>query len=284
MIAVLAAIAAGLGAAAILPTHTIGTATPSPVRHLLDRRSCAPEDRRRLGPMIGACSLAFLGGAATCLTIFGTIAPALLGGAFCAWSPILMKRQRDALRLEVAREAWPRMIDELRVMTASAGRSIPQAILEIGSSAPSELRPAFLRARREWLLTSDLERMLGVLRSELADPTCDAVCETVLVASELGGSDLDRRLMVLAEDRRADSRNRREARARQAGVRFARRFVLLVPLGMAAAGLTVGSGRAAYRTGPGQLAVLIALSITAGCWCWAGAMLRLPTEERVFPA
>jgi hypothetical protein len=53
---------------------------------------------------------------------------------------------------------------------------------------------------------------------------------------------------------------------------------------MAAAGLTVGSGGAAYRTPLGQFAVLIALAVTVGCWCWAGAMLRLPAEERVFPS
>ena len=186
--------------------------------------------------------------------------------------------------MEIAQEAWPRMIEELRVLTSSAGRSIPQSILEIGSSAPPELMGAFLDARREWLLSSDLERMLAALRRGVADPTCDTVCETLLVASELGGSDLDRRLTVLAEDRRVDSRYRREARARQAGVRFARRFVLLVPLGMAVAGLTVGSGAAAYRTPVGQLAVLVALAVTVGCWCWAGSMLRIPIEERVFPS
>jgi tight adherence protein B len=174
------------------------------------------------------------------------------------------------------------MIEELRVLTSSAGRSLPQAMIEIGSSAPPEMRTAFSEARREWLLSSDLERMLHVLRRELADPTCDAVCETVLIASEVGWADLDRRLTVLAEDRRIDSRHRREARSRQAGVRFARRFVLLVPAGMAIAGLTVGSGGSAYRTPTGQIAVLVALLSTIGCWCWAGAMLRMPSEERVF--
>ena len=68
----------------------------------------------------------------------------------------------------------------------------------------------------------------------------------------------------------------------QAGVRFARRFVLLVPLGMAAAGLSVGNGREAYRTPLGQVAVLAALAMVAVCWVWAGRILRLPEEERVF--
>jgi tight adherence protein B len=174
------------------------------------------------------------------------------------------------------------MIEELRVLTSSVGRSIPQALFQVGASGPEELRPAFAAAQREWLLTTDFERSLAALRAHLADPTCDATCETLLVAHELGGTDVDRRLADLAEDRREDARYRKDARARQAGVRFARRFVLLVPLGMAAAGLSVGNGRSAYQTPLGQAAVLAAVAMVAACWIWAGRMMRLPEEERVF--
>lgn len=284
MIPALSAIIAATGMALVLSTALNAREfrpSSTSLQGLLLRASGEVSSRRQI---LIACALAFSGGAAVCFTLFGTIAPTLFGGAFAASMPVAVSRQRRRDQLEIAQEAWPRMIEELRVLTSSAGRSIPQSILEIGSSAPAELQPAFLDARREWLLTSDLERMLGALRRRLADPTCDTVCETLLVAAELGGSDLDRRLTVLAEDRRLDSRNRREARARQSGVRFARRFVLLVPLGMAIAGLTVGSGAAAYRTPIGQLAVLVALAVTVGCWFWAGMMLRIPREERVLPA
>jgi tight adherence protein B len=108
------------------------------------------------------------------------------------------------------------------------------------------------------------------------------VCETLLVAHEVGGTDLDRRLAALAEDRVQDLQGRKDARARQAGVRFARRFVLLVPLGMTLAGLSIGNGRAAYQTPLGQLAVVAGLLMTVACWAWAGRLLRLPEEERVF--
>ena len=283
MMSALAAILAASGTALLLTTGRAFERFGPPQTHLLGVLHRTPLELAQSRQILIACTLAFSGGAAVCFTLFGTIAPAMFGGAFAASMPVAVSRQRRRDRLEIAQEAWPRMIEELRVLTASAGRSIPQSIIEIGSSAPPQLLPAFRDARREWLLTNDLERMLGALRRGIADPTCDTVCETLLVAAELGGSDLDRRLTVLAEDRRLDSRNRREARARQAGVRFARRFVLLVPLGMAVAGLTVGSGGAAYRTALGQVAVLLALAVTVGCWCWAGVMLRVPMEERVFP-
>lgn len=221
-------------------------------------------------------------GAVVALTLFGALIPALVGGLFAASFPVAAYRRRRLARRLVAQESWPRLIEELRILTSSVGRSIPQALFQVGASGPEELRPAFAAAQREWLLTTDFERSLAVLRDQLADPTCDATCETLLIANELGGTDVDRRLADLAEDRRQDARYRKDARADQAGVRFARRFVLLVPLGMAAAGLSVGNGRSAYQTPLGQMAVMTAIALVAACWLWAGRMLRLPEEQRVF--
>jgi tight adherence protein B len=174
------------------------------------------------------------------------------------------------------------MIEEIRIQTVSLGRSIPQALFDVGRRAPVELRPAFDAAHREWLVSTNFDRTLRVLKSRLADPTADAVCETLLIAHELGGADVARRLAALADDRRQDLQNRKDARAKQAGTRFARRFVLIVPLGMALAGLTIGPGRAAYQTPVGQAGVLLALAIIMGCWLWAGRLMRLPEERRIF--
>jgi len=224
----------------------------------------------------------FVLGVVLALALFGALVPAVAGGVFAASFPIAAYRRRRTARRAVAQDSWPRLIEELRILTSSVGRSIPQALFQVGASGPEELRPAFAAAQREWLLTTDFERSLSVLRDQLADPTCDATCETLLIANELGGTDVDRRLADLAEDRRQDARYRKDARANQAGVRFARRFVLLVPLGMAAAGLSVGNGRSAYQTPLGQMAVMTALALVAACWLWAGRMLRLPEEQRVF--
>ena len=160
---------------------------------------------------------------------------------------------------------------------------MPQALFEVGDRAPAELRPAFAAAQREWRISTDFARTLDVLRTHLGDPTADVVCETLLIAHDLGGTDLGPRLLALAEDRRTEVTSRKDARARQAGVRFARRFVLVVPLGMAAAGSLIGTGRHAYTTPTGQALVLVALTLMGGCWWWAGHYLRLPAERRVFP-
>jgi hypothetical protein len=48
--------------------------------------------------------------------------------------------------------------------------------------------------------------------------------------------------------------------------------------------MTIGTGRAAYRTPFGQVAVVVGIAAVAVCWIWAGSLLRLPEEERVFDA
>jgi tight adherence protein B len=225
--------------------------------------------------------VAMAGAAVGCLLFGGMVAAVALGG-FAATVPVAAYRRRRAVRRELAEEAWPAMIDEVRILCGAAGRSIPQALLDVGERGPVELRPAFVAARRTWAITTDFATTVGVLKDHLASPTADAACETLLVAHELGGGDLDRRLAELAEDRRVDVAGRKDARSKQAGVRFARRFVVLVPLGMAVAGLSLGNGRASYQTPAGQILVAIGLGLVAACWVWSGRILRLPVEDRVF--
>lgn len=236
-------------------------------------------ERRTLLLTIGAASMA--GGVGGWVLYGGAVVP-VATAAFTASFPVASVRHRRAVRRARAAEAWPRMIQEIRVLCGAAGRSIPQAVVEVGRRSPAEIRPAFAAAEREWRISTDFERALGVLKHQLADPTADATCETLLIAHGIGGSDVDRRLESLAEDRHADLRGRKDAAAKQAGVRFARRFVLIVPIGMSLAGLSIGDGRSAYATPTGQAGVLVGLAILAACWAWAGRLIRLPEEERVF--
>lgn len=220
--------------------------------------------------------------AAGAFALFGGLLPPIAAAVCAGFVPLALYRARYERRREVAHDAWPRMIEEIRLLTGSVGMSIPQAFLDVGRRGPEPLRLAFAAAEREWRMTTDFTRTTAVLSEQLADPTADMVCETLLVAHEVGGADLEARLAALAEDRAEDLRHRKDARAAQAGVRFARRFVLAVPLGMALCGLSIGTGRRAYSTGAGQVLVVVGISAMAGCWAWAGHLLRLPTEDRVF--
>lgn len=219
--------------------------------------------------------------AAMTALVFGPGIGALLIGLIAGAWPVAMWRGRRAAARRAAQDHWPRLIEELRVLVGPMGRPIPQALLDVAARGPIELRGAFEAAQREWALTTDFERTVTVLKDRLDDPTADATCETLLVVHEVGG-EVDSRLAALAEDRRRDLEDRKDARAKMAGARTARLFVVLVPLGMAVAGLNVGDGRDAYRTTAGQALVAIGIGLVAVCWWWAARLMRLPVEERVF--
>lgn len=235
-----------------------------------------------VGEFAAAVGVLFVVGALGAFVLFGGLLPALVAGCFAASVPLSSYRARRRARLAAAGEAWPRMLEELRLATGSLGRSIPQALFEVGRRAPEEWRPAFAAAEREWLLTTDFGRTMALLKGRLADPTADSVCETLVIAHEVGGTELQLRLADLIEDRILDIHGRRDAASRQSGVRFARRFVLLVPLGMTLAGLSIGTGRRAYETAGGQLAVVIGLIAVVLCWIWSGRLMRVPEQRRVF--
>jgi tight adherence protein B len=235
--------------------------------------------RRELVAVVAAL---FLLGALLGWALFGGLLPGLAGGVFGASFPLAGARAERERCRAAARESWPRLIEEIRIKTTALGRSIPQALLDVAATAPAELQPAFDAARREWLLSTDFERCTSVLKAHLADPTADTVCETLLVAHDIGGAEVDRCLVALVDDRVMDQQSRKDARARQAGARFARRFVVIVPLGMALVGLSIGEGRAAYEAPAGQVLVVTAIALMAGCWLWAGQIMRLPPEARIF--
>ena len=263
----------------------MGPARPAPVtarRRRTEWLVQAGLEDVELREFAGVMAALFIAGFAVAFAMFGGVVPAIVAGAFAATFPLASYRTRRAARRSTAQDTWPRMIEEIRIQTSSLGRSIPQALLDVGRRGPEELRPAFAAAQREWLISTDFERTIGVLKARLADPTADATCETLLIAHELGGSDLDRRLAALIDDRILDAQGRKDARAKQAGVRFARRFVLIVPMGMAVAGMSVGTGRDAYQTPTGQALVVVGIGLVVACWLWAGRLLRLPEEERVF--
>ena len=214
--------------------------------------------------------------------MFGAVLPAILTGIGALSAPLAVYRNRRAALTEAARDAWPAMLEELRLQVGALGRSVPAALLDVGLRAPTEpTRQAFAAAHREWLLSTDFSRVVRMLQERLADATADTVLETLLVANEIGGTDIDRRLARLSLDRQVDLRHRHEALSRQSGVRFARWFVLIVPFAMALIGLGIGDGRGAYSSLGGQITGGLAVALVAACWWWSGTILRLPPDRRI---
>ncbi len=236
----------------------------------------------RLRDFALACSTLCLGAFLGTLALFGGVLPALLTALGVSGTPVALYRKRRHKRLQEAQEAWPRIIEEIRLLVANSGKSIPAALFTAGARAPASLRFGFEAAEREWQLTTNFERAISVLKSTLAHPTGDTIAETLLGAYAVGGVDLESRLRDLSDDRVGDLTARKDARSKQAGARFARVFVLAVPVGMALMGLGIGRGRASYQTTTGQVLVAVGILVVIACWYWASSIMSLPAERRVF--
>jgi tight adherence protein B len=254
--------------------------------HLLWSRPPPRRTTARRHPAISRSQVTLLLAAAGLGLALGQVAiggPAALAGAgLSALCATAGRRSLAAARRDQARRHWPALLEELRVLTTSGGRSLPRALLGAGASTPEPLRSAFVAAERTWRISGDFGLTLDGLKERLDEASTDLVCETLLVAHELGGADVGRRLRRLAEDRRRDLATRDLALAKLAGARFARRFVVIVPVGMAVAGQSVGTGRSAFASPGGQAVGLVAAGLVALCWVWSGRYLHLPEEPRVF--
>ncbi len=255
--------------------------TRHPAALLASLRACRGSPQRLL---LGTLSAAAAGvtGWTTAQTLFGGFAaPALVAvvGAAMPRRAAAARRQWQAAR---SRQAWPGLLAEIRIGVAHRNQSIPAALFAAGAQAPAEWREAFEQAARAWALSTDFEASLRLLKNSLADSTADAICETLLAAHEIGGVRLEARLRGLAEAAHAEAAARSDARSKQAGARFARSFVALVPGFMAVIGLSIGRGQQAYQTSEGQLLVVFSVLAVIGCWLWAGRIMAIPQRTRVF--
>ena len=254
------------------------------------RRSQAPgspaeaSDRtplRLLLGALGAIAAALAGWTATWALFGGFMAPTLAAACSAALPGRAMADRRRS-RAANARQSWPRLLAEIRIGVAHRNQSIPSALFAAGAHAPADMRAAFEEAARTWALSTDFEASLRVLKHSLADPTADAICETLLAAHQIGGVRLDARLRALAEAAHSEAAARSDARAKQAGARFARSFVALVPGFMAVIGLSIGRGREAYQAPDGQWLAALSVLAVVGCWWWAGRIMAIPLRKRVF--
>ena len=242
--------------------------------------------RRRRLPTVSAREVQVVAGAVVAFAgtslLVGGLVPPLIGAGLAASLVKVSDLAATERRSELVAESWPGVLEEVRVLAGAGGRPIPQALFQAGARTSPGMRIAFAAAQREWQSSTDFARAISVLKGQLDEASSDVVCETLLVAHQVGGNGVDRRLEALIEDRVRDLDLRRDARSRQAGARFARRFVLIVPIGMAFVGLSLGTGRSAYEGTGAQITVAVALALIAGCWLWAGRILRLPRPERTF--
>ena len=224
----------------------------------------------------GSALVGFLAMAAMSRSVVLGVATGFMMSALpLAWVRHLQRRRQSELRT-----VWPDAIEHLS-SGIRAGLSLPEAIGQLASGGPDELRWAFAAFNSDYRSSGRFSDSLDLLKDRLADPVGDRVVETLRLARDVGGSDLGRLLRTLATFLRDEGRVRGELESRQswtvnaARLAVAAPWVLLVLLGTRPAAV------AAYNTTAGVVVLAVGAAISVVAYRLMMRIGRLPMEARV---
>ncbi|MGG5173693.1 type II secretion system F family protein [Pseudarthrobacter sp. J1763] len=201
-------------------------------------------------------------------------------GLFGGWLPLALVSWRAKKRTAVLRQLWPDVVDHLR-SAIRAGLSLPEALMQLGTKGPEELRPLFLEFAADYRSGGQFDQSLTLLKARIADPVADRIIEALRLTREVGGSDLGRLLGTLAEFLRDSGRTRSELEARQSWTVNAARLAVAAPWIVLLLMASRREAVTAYSSTLGLLVLVGGLVISVVCY---RVMLRigaLPEDERV---
>jgi tight adherence protein B len=250
---------------------------PRPIASLLGSGLPAKARRRRrlwLGLAVGAGLLIWLvSGWALAVVVL----PLLVLGV-----PALLTTPPSATDVErlTAIEQWTRGMSG--VLTVGSG--IEHGITASLGSTPEPIAPVVgtlvARLNARW----PTDDALRAFADDLDDATGDLVAATLILGAQRRGPGLAAVLDDLAATVAEEVRIRRGIEADRAKPRTTARWVTVLTLGILGVLALDQDYIAPYRTPIGQLALLLFLSLYAGCLSWLRGMTRGAATPRFLPA
>jgi tight adherence protein B len=223
-----------------------------------------------------------LGAVAFVLVLGTSRVPMIAGlfGVFAALVPLLLVRRRRSQRTVELREVWPEAVDNL-ASGVRAGLSLPEALTQLGTRGPEQLRSPFRRFGEDYRASGRFAEGLDALKVNLSDPVGDRVVEALRMAREVGGTDLGRLLRTLSMFLREDARTRAELETRQGWTINAARLALAAPWVLLLLLSSQPDAVAAYNTPVGTVVLVVGGSVSLLAYRAMLRIARLPVERRV---
>ena len=230
--------------------------------------------------LLAACAIALLLVLALVQATVAVLPIAVCFAAMACYLPVALVRRRARRRRAQLRDLWPDAVGNI-TSGVRAGMALPEALSQLGTRGPDELREPFLAFADDYRLTGRFHDCLDRLKDRLADPVGDRLVESLRIAREVGGTDLGHLLRTLSGFLREDARTRAELETRQSWTVNAARLAVAAPWAVLAMLSTNPESVAAYSTGPGVLVLAVGAAVTAFAY-WAMVRIgRLPEDERV---
>jgi tight adherence protein B len=273
-VAIAAAVAAIAGIRLPLPKAPRLTRTPA-WAIAAQREGISPN--RFIATSLTAATITWLVVAALTGSVLVALAPAV-GVAFIPGAYVRSRAQR---RHNARLAAWPDALRSL-VSALQAGASLHQALTELGRTGPVPLRPVWVRYQRLTEHGLPEARALDVIRTELADPLSDRICEVLTIATTKGSRIALRVLRDIADAAAADVQLTERLQTASLEQRLNARAVFALPW----VALILLCGRAGpyrdfYASGDGASVLLLAAAMSTVGMVLVRRLSRLPTEPRV---
>lgn len=201
-------------------------------------------------------------------------------GLLGCWAPVAVVRFRLRQRRAELRDLWPEVVDNL-ASAVRAGLALPEALTQVGTRGPEELRSAFRRFGEDYRATGRFYDSLDRLKTSLADPVGDRIVESLRMARQVGGSDLGRLLRTLSAFLREDARTRAELETRQGWTINAARLAVAAPWIVLALLSLRPEAVVAYDTAAGLMVLAIGGGLSLVAYRVMLRIGRLPDEQRV---
>jgi tight adherence protein B len=233
-----------------------------------------------VGSLLATCAAVAAGTGLVVFVLTRSAVISLCFSFFGGWLPFILVRWRARRRTAALREIWPDVVDHLR-SAIRAGLSLPEALVQLGTRGPQELRGAFAEFGADYRSGVRFETSLDRLKHRLADPVADRIVEALRLTREVGGSDLGKLLGTLADFLRDDARTRSELEARQSWTVNAARLAVAAPWIILILMASRPEAVAAYNSAAGAGVLLGGLIVSVVSY---RVMLRigaLPSDERV---
>jgi tight adherence protein B len=227
--------------------------------------------------------LASVGGAlvagALVLTASSTWSVAVVFAAFGAAAPWLLLRRRVTRGRHERRDLWPYVIDDL-ASGIRAGLSLPEAVAAVAERGPLPMRPSFTTFAADYRASGSFSASIDRLAEHLADPVADRVVEALLLAREVGGTDVGRLLRCLGQALRDDARARGEIEARQSWTVNGARLAVCAPWAVLLLLASRSNGIKVYDRPAGLLVLVIGGGLSGLAYILMHRIGRLPAEPR----
>jgi len=214
------------------------------------------------------------------LVLSRSVSVAACFGVFGFFGPVAIVARLHSRRRGELREVWPEVVDNL-ASAVRAGMALPEAVGALAVRGPEPLRPAFERFATDYRATGRFSDCLDRLKSDLADPVGDRVCESLRLARDVGGTDLGRLLRTLSTFLREDARTRAELETRQGWTVNAARLAVASPWIVLLLLATQSTTLDAFDEPAGRALLVVGGVVSVLAYQLMMRIGRLPVEKRV---